>query len=86
MYIIFEEGIEVDMFEPQPRTVIVRNKGFCVVKKPFKSETRARRTASGEKRTYQMHEPNIFCVCLPKNVNGREVVFYSPIINPLAIR
>jgi len=86
MYIIFETGIEIDMFAPHSQTVIVRNKEFCIVKKPFKPETRTRRTILGEKKDYQTHEPNNFCVCLPEGVNGREVVFYSPTINPLTIR
>jgi len=87
MYIIFEPGIEVDTYAHHSHTVILKNEGFCVVKKPFTPKTTIRRQhSSREEYSHTTVCPSIFCVCLPENVQGREVVFYSPTINPLTIR
>ena len=86
MYLTFEAGIKVVMYSPHSNTVIVANKGFCVVKKPFTPTTRTRTGFRGDTHTYIPKDPNILCVCLPERVQGREVVFYSPTICPSTIR
>lgn len=85
-YLAFEEGIQVVAYSSHSDTIIVENKSFCVVKKPFIPKTKTRTSYKGNTRTFTTKEPNIFCVCLPERVQGREVVFYSPSINPLTIR
>jgi len=86
-YLTFEEGIQVVMYSPHSDTIIVENRGFCVVKKSFKSVTKTRTSPiTGEEHTYTTRDPNILCVCLPDKVRGREVVFSSLTINPLTIR
>jgi len=85
-YLTFEEGIRVVMYSPHSNTIIVENRGFCVVKKPFTPKPRTKVDFRGGTRTYIPKDPNILCVCLPERVRGREVVFYSPTINPLTIR
>ena len=74
VYTIFERGIEVDMYFPHSNTIILRNREFCVVKQSSTSQAKPSR------------ESYIFCVCLPWEVQGREVVFYSPTIDPLTIQ
>ena len=79
-HIVFEEGIQVELYAPHSQTIIIKNKWFCAVKEYVYS--RPRKDEPPQKST----RPTTIHICLPWSVQGREVVFYSPTINPLTIR
>lgn len=78
--IVFEEGITAEVFALHSQTVILKNREFCAVEdyvysKPYKAGP-----------THKTSRPSAIHICLPRNVRGREVLFYSPTIDPLTIK
>lgn len=76
--VVFEKGIEVGAISPSSRTVILKNNYFCAVRDYVKY--------SIGKTPHRGSHPTTIHICLPGAVEGREVLFYSPQIDPLTIR
>jgi len=78
-YIIIEDGILIQMYSPQSRTLILKNKAFSVVRKSFNPNSKIYyNPITGVTKILYSHNPNIHCVCCVGAEEGREVLFTSP--------
>lgn len=77
--IVFEDGIRPKVFSPMSQTIILENDWFCAVKDYTYSK-------GIDGTQHHTSTKTAIHICLPWAVNGREVIFHSPQINPLTIR
>lgn len=75
--VVFEDGIIVAAVSPSS-TIILKNNYFCAVRDYVKY--------SPKRGTRRVSLPTAVHICLPEAVQGREVLFHSPQIDPFTIR